>query len=95
MYAIEFQAKIQDGKIEIPIEKRRQLLSHIETGFVRVIVLTAEEDVADVAPTSTTLVQDAKNKGYDNFIEYLLANPIQAPNFKPLTRDEIYDRTNI
>jgi DNA-binding transcriptional regulator/RsmH inhibitor MraZ len=28
-----------------------------------------------------------------NFIDYLLANPIHDPNFVPLTRDEIYDRT--
>ncbi len=27
------------------------------------------------------------------FIDYLLANPIHDPNFVPLTRDEIYDRT--
>lgn len=28
-----------------------------------------------------------------NMIEYLMNNPIQAPGFKPMKRDEIYDRS--
>jgi hypothetical protein len=28
-----------------------------------------------------------------NFIDHLLQHPVQLPGFKPLTRDEIYDRT--
>lgn len=27
-----------------------------------------------------------------NMIEYLINNPIKAPGFKPMKRDEIYDR---
>ena len=28
-----------------------------------------------------------------NFIDYLLQHPVPIPGFKPLTRDEIYERT--
>lgn len=28
-----------------------------------------------------------------NFIDELLQHPVRIPGFKPLTRDEIYDRT--
>ena len=39
------------------------------------------------------LVKDAEEKGYANFIEYLLDNPLQIPDFRPLTREEIYHRS--
>ena len=69
MYAIEFQASIKDGLIEVPDEYR-----HRFRGSVRVIVLSQE-----VKPEVAT-------------IEHLLNNPIKAPNFTPLKRDEIYQR---
>ncbi|HMV50390.1 MAG TPA: hypothetical protein PLD20_13470 [Blastocatellia bacterium] len=38
MYAIEFQTKVESGRIEIPAEFKDQL-----AGYVRVIVLTEEK----------------------------------------------------
>jgi len=39
MYAIEFQAQIHNGVIEIPAEQREALLAKINGGSVHVIVL--------------------------------------------------------
>lgn len=94
MYAIEFQAQIRDGKIEIPAEEREALAAQVNGGTVRVIVMAPEKKQAAAATEKIDLVQDAKNKGYDSFIKYLLDHPLQIPDFRPLTRDEIYDRSN-
>ena len=69
MYAVEFQAKVKNGAIEIPQEYRARFKER-----VRVILLAEEESMAV------------------NFIDDLLQNPVHIPGFKPLTRDEIYDR---
>jgi hypothetical protein len=42
MYAIEFQAKIKNGNIEIPEEYRRRLREQGGENAVRVIILTVE-----------------------------------------------------
>ena len=42
MYAIEFQAKIKNGSIEIPKEYRRRLQEQGGDNAVRVIILTFE-----------------------------------------------------
>ena len=69
MYAVEFQAKIKNGSIEIPEEYRPRFKER-----VRVILLVEEESTAA------------------NFIYDLLQHPVPIPGFKPLTRDEIYER---
>lgn len=69
MYAVEFQAKVKNGAIEIPEEYRTRF-----KGRVRVILLAEEESTAA------------------NFIDHLLQHPLPLAGFKPLTRDEIYDR---
>lgn len=93
MYAIEFQAHIRDGAIEIPEAYREALLAQINNAPVHVIVL-APEQKQTVSPLKKDLVKDAKEKGYDNFIDYLLDHPLSIPDFTPLTREEIYDRNN-
>jgi hypothetical protein len=46
MYAIEFQAKIKNGSIEIPEEYRRRLWEQGGDNAVRVIILTAERETS-------------------------------------------------
>jgi hypothetical protein len=70
MYAVEFQAKIKNGTIEIPEVYRKRFKER-----VRVILLAEEE--------STTV----------NLIDQLLQHPLKVAGFKPLTREEIYERT--
>jgi hypothetical protein len=69
MHAVEFQATIKDGIIEIPEEYRDELGEQ-----VRVIVLSNEKSLKP------------------NLIDQLLERPWQIEGFKPLTRDEIYER---
>lgn len=38
-------------------------------------------------------VEEVEASEEDDFITYLMHNPLHIPDFKPLTRDEIYDRT--
>jgi hypothetical protein len=70
MYAVEFQAQIKNGTIEIPEMYRSRLKER-----VRVILLAEEE--------STT----------ENLIDQLLQHPIKLAAFKPLAREEIYERS--
>ena len=67
MNAVEFQADIKNGTIEIPAEYRNDV-----KGTVRVIVLSSEP------------------KQQADIIDRLLAEPLQADHFRPLTREEIY-----
>jgi hypothetical protein len=70
MYAVEFQAKIKNGTIEIPEVYRKRFKER-----VRVILLAEEE---------STIV---------NLIDQLLQHPLKVAEFKPLSREEIYERT--
>ena len=69
MFTIEFQARIDNGAIELP-EKYRDRLK----GPVRVILVGEGESSSG------------------NMIDELLARPLQIPDFRPLSRDEIYAR---
>lgn len=71
MQKIEFDAKVENGKIEVPDELQDRV-----QGTVHVTV---------------TVKKKREGKSY---LRELIENPIDVPNFKPLTRDEIYDRTN-
>lgn len=68
MFAIEFQATVKDGVIEIP----REYLKHLARR-VKVILLVEEPPRNSV-----------------NFIDHLLAHPVQIQDFRPLSREEIY-----
>ena len=69
MYAVEFQAKIKDGTIEIPEMYRNRFKAR-----VRVILLAEDESTAET------------------FIDQLLQHPLKMKGFKPLTREELYER---
>jgi len=70
MYAVEFQAQIKNGTIEIPEAYRSRFKEHVR------VILLAEED----SPTVT-------------LIDQLLQYPVKVPRFKPLTREEMYERS--
>jgi hypothetical protein len=93
MFAIEFQAHIRDGIIEIPESYREAVFAQINDAPVHVILL-APEQIQTTLPLQKDIVKDADEKGYDNVVEYLLDNPLQISDFRPLTREEIYDRRN-
>lgn len=40
----------------------------------------------------TVVLEDEEKKPSEDFIQFLMLNPLSIPDFKPLTRDEIYDR---
>ncbi|WP_420644980.1 hypothetical protein [Candidatus Leptofilum sp.] len=88
MYAIEFQTRIKDGVIEVPEEQREALLSVAANAPIRVIILTSEQQEPVPIPAGKDLVQDAKDKGYDSFIDYLIDHPVRIPNMTYLTREE-------
>ena len=88
MYAIEFQTHIEDGVIEIPIEQRAALLSLPASTPIRVIILAPEQAQIPKDVDGKDLVQDAQEKGYDSFIDYLLDHPVRIPNMTYLTREE-------
>lgn len=67
MAAVEFDAHITNGKIEIPPAHQREL-----AGPVHVIVL----------PRSPATIATK--------IDELLAQPLNVPGFRPLTRDEAH-----
>lgn len=88
MYVIEFQTHIDKGVIEIPAEQREALLSIATSTPVRVIILAPETQEPLPMTARKDLVQDAKDKGYDSFIDYLLDHPVRIPNMTYLTREE-------
>ena len=80
MIAIEFQTEIQDIIAAIPPQHRQKLLVS-NSSTVQVLILVPEqEEVVEVnkAPSPS-------------FLQYLLDNPIQIPDFKPMRQEEIYD----
>lgn len=94
MFAIEFETHIQRPSIDIPADQWEQLRSQINGGSVRVLVMPPKE-VTDMLPDEelTPRLRDAKEKGYDDFIKYLMDHPISLPpGEKFLTREEANER---
>lgn len=73
MYAVEFQARLQNGMIPVPQQYQTELPVQ-----VRVIIL------ADPPPRHS--------EDRDDIIARLLKSPRPVINFKPMTREEIYER---
>ncbi|MBX3291170.1 MAG: hypothetical protein KF855_17825 [Acidobacteria bacterium] len=83
MEAIEFQATIgSDGTIAIP----ENLAKKVRRGKVRVIVIEDDRRMPDR--------EEAGDRDRSqNYIKFLMANPIKVDSSIPLlTRDEIHDR---
>lgn len=89
MNAIEFQTTVKKIISAMPEEKRNELDTHTEDETVRVIVLTSPHRERQ---TGKDLLQDAKEKGYTDFIEYLMDHPLDIPDPIRFTRDELHER---
>lgn len=76
MYAVEFKAKIKNGIIAIPRRLKAML-----TDTVKVIVLKDDFVKKTIRKTSR-----------GDAIDRLLAAPLSMPDFKPLSREEIYEQ---
>jgi hypothetical protein len=88
MYAVEFEAHIRNGIIEIPAEHQAALLSQINGDPVRIIVLARMQGEGTHPVVRKNLTQDASEKGYESFIDYLLDNPVVIPDVTYLSREE-------
>jgi hypothetical protein len=89
MQAIEFQTTVKKIVSAMPKEKQGELSAYAEDEMVRVIVHTP---VYQQPHPRKDLLQDAKDKGYEDFFDYLLDHPIRIPNVKYLTREEAHER---
>jgi hypothetical protein len=89
MQAIEFQTTVKKIISAMPKEKRSELDTHTEDETVRVIVLTSP---LPQPQTHKDLLQDAKEKGYDDFFDYLMDHPFDIPNPVRYTREELHER---
>ncbi len=89
MQAIEFQTTLKKIISAMPKEKRDELGVHAEDETVRVIVLTSTQQQTRVRKD---LLQDAKNKGYEDFFEYLMDYPLEVPHPIRYTREQLHER---
>jgi hypothetical protein len=89
MQAIEFQTTVKKIVSAMPKEKQKELDAHTEDELVRVIVLTP---VYHQSTPRKDLLKDAKNKGYEDFFDYLMDNPLDVPNPIRYTREELHER---
>jgi hypothetical protein len=89
MQAIEFQTTVKKIVSAMPEEKRSELDAHTEDETVRVIVLTSSHQKPR---QQKDLLQDAKDKGYEDFFEYLMDHPLETPNPIRYTREELHER---
>ena len=89
MQAIEFQTTVKKIISAVPEDKRGDLDSHTEDDMVRVIILASPSLKQS---KQKDLLQDAKEKGYDDFFEYLIDNPLEVPNPVRYTREQLHER---
>jgi hypothetical protein len=89
MQAIEFQTTLKKIISAMPKEKRDELGMHTEDETVRVIVLTTPQQQIRVRKD---LLQDARDKGYKDFFEYLMDHPLDVPHPTRYTREQLHER---
>lgn len=80
MYAIEFHTKIKNGLIEIPQEYWDRLHRVSRDDQVRVILL-ASENLLD------------KDEFEEDMISKLLTDPLHVPEFVPMSREDVHERS--
>ncbi len=89
MQAIEFQTTVKKIISAIPKEKRGELNTHTEDETVRVIILTSPRKQPRI---HKDLLQEAKEKGYNDFFDYLMDYPLEKLNPIRYTREELHER---
>lgn len=89
MQAVEFQTTWKKIVSAMPKEKRGELSGRDENEMVRVIVLTSPQQQTN---TRKDLIGDAQEKGYVDFLEYLMDYPLDVPHPIRFTREELHER---
>lgn len=89
MKTIEFQTTVKKITSAMPKDKQHEMKPHHDDEEVYVIVLTPS---SKQARPHKDLLQDAKEKGYTDFLEYLMDNPFDIPNPYRFSRDELHER---
>ena len=80
MSHLEYKTTIRNGDIVITDELRQALLAQGEGQTIRIII------------PAKNLLREAKEKGYDDFLEYLIDHPIHTSDPVPMTREELHER---
>ncbi len=89
MNAIEFQTTVKKIISAIPKDKRGELGAQSGDATVRVIVLTTPHQKPG---RQKNLLQDAKEKGYEDFLEYLFDHPLEKAHLIRFTREQLHER---
>ena len=89
MQAIEFQTTIKKIIPAMPRSMQSELSTYTQDETVRVIVLTS---FPQQPHKQKDLLQDAKDKGYEDFFEYLMDHPFNVPNPIRYSREELHER---
>lgn len=92
MQAIEFQTTVKEIITAVPISQRHELLSYTEDEQVRVILLTAPVPSSPATTSPRDRMTDAREKGYTDFLDYLMDYPLQVDQPIRWTRDELHER---
>ena len=86
---ITFDAVFENDNIQIPVNYRDELSALFQGKKVRITVESAEKPKQQTRAQEIDLIQDAEEKGYDSFIDYLLDHPVRLPDdVTYLTREE-------
>jgi hypothetical protein len=89
MQAIEFQTTIKEIRSSLPKEKWSELSAYGDDEAVRVIVLAQPRPHPS---EQKDLLRDAKEKGYEDFLDYLIDHPLPVTDPARFSRDELHER---
>ncbi len=92
MLAIEFQTTLKEIITAVPMQQRHELLSYTEDEQVRVIVLTSPVPSPPAIVPPLDRLTDARDKGYTDFLEYLMDYPVAVDQPIRWTREELHER---
>ena len=83
---VEFETEIKNGNIEIPEKLRFRIKDKIK-------VLVSIKEAEEFVPLTRDEIYDRRRDKAENFIKWLMKNPLKVDKSIPfLTREEIYDR---
>jgi hypothetical protein len=89
MDAIEFQTTVKEIITTIPKDKQKSLAKYHGDKAVRVIILTQPSPKIGLRKD---LLRDAEEKGYDDFLDYLIDHPLPVPHPIRFSREELHER---
>jgi bifunctional DNA-binding transcriptional regulator/antitoxin component of YhaV-PrlF toxin-antitoxin module len=106
MSTVKFEATVENGSIVVPVEFRNRVKGKVEVVISTKEIVSRQEDKnylremiedpthdPDFVPLTQDEVYDRNNNRAENFIHWLIKNPLKVDkSIAFLTRDEIYDR---